>query len=102
MPRIAGVARRTARGYRALVGGALAHLVAFGAACKSTSPAAGTGHAPSAAALSEPRVENASADCVVSALADPSQLPEHETLPDPFLKLDGTRLATRSEWRCRR
>jgi hypothetical protein len=47
-------------------------------------------------------LENTGADCEVRALPDPAQLPEFDALPDPFEKLDGTRVTKRSEWRCRR
>ena len=47
-------------------------------------------------------VENTGADCVVAALPEAGQLPRIERLPDPFLRLDGTRLTQTSEWRCRR
>src|SRR5690606_26474501 len=47
-------------------------------------------------------VENTSADCAVPALAEPSDLPTIPKLPDPFTKLDGTRLTSKREWRCRR
>ena len=46
--------------------------------------------------------ENASADCEVSALPDAGQLPQIAAFPDPFTKLDGTRMTQKSEWRCRR
>jgi hypothetical protein len=47
-------------------------------------------------------VENQSADCPVGALPEPSALPPIAKLPDPFEKLDGTRVASKAEWRCRR
>ncbi len=47
-------------------------------------------------------VEDTGSGCRVSALPDPAQLPKLGKLPDPFQKLDGTRLTKRSEWRCRR
>lgn len=47
-------------------------------------------------------VENRGADCEVAALPDGNGLPNTTTLPDPFTKLDGTRLTTKSEWICRR
>jgi len=58
-------------------------------------PAGGAGPGPLA-------VENQSSDCVVSALPEPGALPSIPKLPDPFVKVDGTRVATQSEWRCRR
>jgi hypothetical protein len=47
-------------------------------------------------------VENTSADCPVPSLPAAAQLPKIEKLPDPFKRLDGTRISKRSEWRCRR
>jgi glucuronyl esterase-like protein len=47
-------------------------------------------------------VENTGADCAVATLPAAGQLPRIDKLPDPFLKLDGTRLTQTSEWRCRR
>lgn len=47
-------------------------------------------------------VENTGADCVVAALAEPAALSRLDTLPDPFVALDGTPLTRTSEWRCRR
>jgi Cellulose binding domain len=44
-------------------------------------------------------VEDEGADCPVSL---PSSLTANAKLPDPFRKLDGTRITTSSEWRCRR
>ncbi|WP_407562426.1 cellulose-binding protein [Streptomyces sp. 184] len=45
-----------------------------------------------------PAVEDDGADCPVPSPATPSD----SLLPDPFTKLDGTRISTRSDWRCRR
>ncbi|MEO3872197.1 fibronectin type III domain-containing protein [Nonomuraea sp. B12E4] len=53
-------------------------------------------------AVAAPGVENEGADCVVTGLPDAGSLPTNSRLPDPFRKLDGTRITTRSEWRCRR
>lgn len=47
-------------------------------------------------------VENRGVDCVVPALPDGNSLPNTTTLPDPFTKLDGTRMTQKSEWICRR
>ncbi|GLW05170.1 hypothetical protein Misp01_03000 [Microtetraspora sp. NBRC 13810] len=47
-------------------------------------------------------VENEGADCAVTGLPDAGSLPTDARLPDPFRKLDNTRISTRSEWRCRR
>jgi hypothetical protein len=44
-------------------------------------------------------VEDEGADCAVSL---PGSLPSNSRLPDPFRKLDGTRITAKSDWRCRR
>ncbi|MEV4483189.1 glucuronyl esterase domain-containing protein [Micromonospora coxensis] len=44
-------------------------------------------------------VEDDGVDCPVR---DPGPLTATSRLPDPFRKLDGTRISTRSDWRCRR
>jgi hypothetical protein len=46
--------------------------------------------------------ENESADCPVGTLPEPGALPKINKLPDPFMKVDGTRVASKAEWRCRR
>jgi hypothetical protein len=48
------------------------------------------------------KVEDTASDCVVPSLPEPAQLPRHDKLPDPFTRLDGTRITKKSEWRCRR
>ncbi|MFK3984229.1 cellulose binding domain-containing protein [Micromonospora sp. NPDC050397] len=44
-------------------------------------------------------VEDEGADCPVSL---PGSLTSNSRLPDPFRKLDGTRITTKADWRCRR
>lgn len=44
-------------------------------------------------------VEDEGADCAVSL---PGSVPANSKLPDPFKKLDGTRITAKSDWRCRR
>jgi hypothetical protein len=44
-------------------------------------------------------VEDEGADCAVTL---PGSLTSNSRLPDPFRKLDGTRITTKSDWRCRR
>src|SRR5689334_5141936 len=46
--------------------------------------------------------ENEGAACAVPTLPDAGSLPTNAKLPDPFKKLDGTRITSRSEWTCRR
>lgn len=43
-------------------------------------------------------VEDEGADCPVPN----TSVPASSRLPDPFRKLDGTRITTKAEWRCRR
>ena len=84
-------------------GGTLASGGAGGSGAGGVSSSSG-----GAAAGGEPvydygaQVENTGVDCVVPELADPSALPSNSKLPDPFTKLDGTRMTQKSEWRCRR
>jgi hypothetical protein len=47
-------------------------------------------------------VEDDGANCAVATLPDPATLTSIAKLPDPFQKLDGTRMSTKAEWRCRR
>ncbi|MHA4816769.1 glucuronyl esterase domain-containing protein [Streptomyces aculeolatus] len=49
-------------------------------------------------AQAAPQVEDDGADCPVPSPPTAS----NSLLPDPFTKLDGTRVTTRSDWRCRR
>jgi hypothetical protein len=44
-------------------------------------------------------VEDEGADCAVTL---PGSLTANSRLPDPFRKLDGTRITAKSDWRCRR
>jgi hypothetical protein len=74
---------------RWMVAVAVAALAIAGAA--SPPPA---GVTPSAAG-----VEDDGADCPVTL---PGSLTSNSRLPDPFTKIDGTRLTAKSEWRCRR
>ena len=46
--------------------------------------------------------EDDGTDCTVATLPDSGSLPTVALLPDPFKKLDGTRMSTKAEWRCRR
>jgi len=47
-------------------------------------------------------VENTGADCAAPPLPAFSALTSVASLPDPFLMTSGTRIASRSDWRCRR
>ena len=46
--------------------------------------------------------EDDGADCAVTGLPASGSLPTLAKLPDPFKKLDGMRMSTKAEWRCRR
>jgi len=47
-------------------------------------------------------VEDPSAACTVGELPSMSSLMANDKLPDPFKKLDGTAMSSKSEWLCRR
>lgn len=47
-------------------------------------------------------VENRGSECEVAALPAGSTLPMSNNLPDPFTKLDGSRITKKSDWVCRR
>lgn len=49
-------------------------------------------------AEADPPVEDDGADCPVPSPTTPS----NSLLPDPFTRLDGTRISTTADWRCRR
>jgi hypothetical protein len=55
-----------------------------------------------AAVVQASTVEDEGTDCAVPALPDAGTLPTVAKLPDPFTKLNGTRIATTAEWQCRR
>ncbi|HKO49051.1 MAG TPA: hypothetical protein VJV79_15070 [Polyangiaceae bacterium] len=82
-------------------GGAPATGGAFTSAGSGGSIAAAGATAGGAGTESQ-TVENQSADCEVGTLPEPSALASIPKLPDPFLKLDGKRVASKAEWRCRR
>ncbi|MGW7517340.1 glucuronyl esterase domain-containing protein [Streptomyces sp. NPDC054796] len=61
---------------------------------------AGAAGSPGAAATHlAPAGEDDGADCVVP---EPGSLTSNSRLPDPFTKIDGTRVSAKSDWRCRR
>jgi hypothetical protein len=47
-------------------------------------------------------VEDPSAGCKIAALPSVDSLIANPKLPDPFTKMDGTRITDKSEWLCRR
>ena len=73
---------------------AVAALVAVGAVATTTRSTP----AMTAAALTS-SVEDAGAGCPVTL---PGTLTANSQLPDPFTKLDGTRISTVADWTCRR
>jgi (4-O-methyl)-D-glucuronate---lignin esterase len=52
--------------------------------------------------IAAPGVEGSGASCALPMLRDYNALPAIDALPDPFMKQDGTRIASKSEWACRR
>jgi hypothetical protein len=58
-----------------------------------------TAEAAAPASLLAATVEDEGADCPVSL---PGSLTANSRLPDPFRRIDGTRIATKADWRCRR
>jgi hypothetical protein len=46
--------------------------------------------------------ENPSAGCTVGPMPSVGSLTANAKLPDPFKKMDGTRITTKAEWLCRR
>jgi len=73
-----------------------------GAAGTAAAGTGGSGGGTGAGGAAAVAVENQSADCAVAALPAASALPKIAKLPDPFLKLNGARVASKAEWRCRR
>ncbi|TDV57347.1 cellulose binding domain-containing protein [Actinophytocola oryzae] len=55
--------------------------------------------APAAADVSIAAVEDDGANCPVTL---PGSLPANSRLPDPFKKIDGSRITSKADWRCRR
>ena len=47
-------------------------------------------------------VEDEGAGCAVPPLPDTGSLPANAKLPDPFKRLDGTRITSTADWTCRR
>ncbi|WP_233624225.1 cellulose binding domain-containing protein [Actinoplanes sp. ATCC 53533] len=60
------------------------------------------GTAPAEAAALAAGVEDEGAGCAVPSLPDAGSLPTIAKLPDPFTRLNGTRIATTADWQCRR
>lgn len=76
-----------------------ATVVAVAALTVTTlAPTAGAVDDLGATATVRPADEDDGADCQV----DPGQQPSQALLPDPFTRLDGTRISSVEDWRCRR
>jgi hypothetical protein len=63
---------------------------------------AGTGGAGTGGTVGSTFAEDEGADCTVGDLPDANSLQSNGDLPDPFQKLDGTRISSKADWRCRR
>ncbi|MDT0269689.1 cellulose-binding protein [Streptomyces sp. DSM 44915] len=79
-------------------------LAVAGLAVTSLSPTAGaaedrTGGAGVTTTVRPAADEDDGADC---AVPDPGQQPSRALLPDPFTRLDGSRIGSTDDWRCRR
>lgn len=86
----------------AATGGSSAAGSGTGVGGSSTAGAAsaGAGTGGSSGVPSAGTSEDDGADCQVAALPDAATA--NSKLPDPFKKLDGTRMTSKAEWRCRR
>jgi hypothetical protein len=80
------------------LGLAAAALAVTGVLAAPRSPVAEAATAQVAAA----DVEDEGASCSVPSLPDAGSLPANAKLPDPFTRLDGTRITSTSDWTCRR
>jgi glucuronyl esterase-like protein len=87
---------------RQKMGCVAACAVAAGFACTSAGTGTSTGAAQPRVLGAAPVAEDSGVDCPPRELPDADQLTENAQLPDPFQKLDGTRMTRLSEWRCRR
>ncbi|MFI5911409.1 cellulose binding domain-containing protein [Dactylosporangium sp. NPDC051541] len=76
-------------------------LVGLAVAALITGAGALVVHTTAASAASA-GVEDEGANCAVPALPDAGSLPTNAKLPDPFKKLDGSRITSKSDWTCQR
>jgi hypothetical protein len=88
----------------ASTGGAATGGAATGGASTGGKSGGGTGGTSSATGgtVSSTFVEDDGTECTIGTLPEVGSLTAITKLPDPFKKLDGTRLAKKAEWRCRR
>ncbi len=77
-------------------------IVALAVAALTVAGAATVVRTSGTAAAAVAGVENEGADCAVPGLPDLGSLPTNAKLPDPFTRLNGTRITSASDWRCRR
>ncbi|WP_129843722.1 cellulose binding domain-containing protein [Streptomyces sp. RFCAC02] len=84
--------------YRPRVWAVAVFVAVVGLVATFFNPPSGTA-APVPAAAAAAAVEDDGADCPVP---DPGPSPSTSLLPDPFTRLDGTRISDTSDWRCRR
>jgi hypothetical protein len=83
---------------RAVLAAALAAVVVGAGVAAITTVSPSPARAAGSLVAAAP-VEDEGADCAVSV---PGSSPANSRLPDPFRKLDGTRISAKSDWRCRR
>lgn len=76
--------------------GVSALLIAIVAGCNAST------ESPVSSVSKTMRVENSGLDCLIPPLPEYDGLPVINTLPDPFLSLNGKRIQNQSDWRCRR
>ncbi|WP_437768925.1 PE PGRS family protein [Sorangium sp. So ce281] len=62
----------------------------------------GSGDGGNAGSAEWGEVENPGAGCTVGPMPSVASLTANSKLPDPFKKMDGSRIASKSEWACRR
>lgn len=62
----------------------------------------GSGPGGSPGAINWGKEENPTKGCTVGAMPEVGSLKANAKLPDPFTKIDGTRMTDKSEWACRR
>ncbi|HTQ04298.1 MAG TPA: hypothetical protein VMI54_10595 [Polyangiaceae bacterium] len=102
VPAASGAGGAGARGGGGAVGGAPAAGAGGSTLMGGAGAGAGAGGAAGVGGTTT-LVEDQSADCVVGEVPDSSTLTKQITkLPDPFTKLDGTRVASTADWHCRR
>jgi len=98
----AGGARATGGSQGGGVGGRGVGGQAATGGVSGTGGGIGTGGNGNTGGSAGPSAEDDGANCPVASLPDSGSLPVIAKLPDPFKKLDGTRMSTKAEWRCRR